>query len=74
MENLDARVASLEDWRKQVGPMLQQLAEDQAYRRRWRDERNRTRAVWTRRVTWTVGVASGLAVVAASLAELVHLL
>lgn len=53
--------------------MLRQLADDQAYRKRWREQRNKDRAIWARRATWFVGICSGFAVVAASVAELVHL-
>lgn len=57
-----------------VEPMLRQLAQDQFYRRRWLEERDKSRAKWARYIGWTIASLSGIAVVAASAAELVHLL
>jgi rhamnogalacturonyl hydrolase YesR len=54
--------------------MLKQLADDQAYRHRWQQERNSSRARWRRSVSWTVAVIGGAIVATASIVSLVHAL
>ena len=48
MEELERRLATLErevsiicDWKEAVAPMLHKLADDQAYRARWAEERGK---------------------------------
>jgi len=67
------RLELLEGWQTSVAPMLKQLAEDQAYRARWMQERSSRNARFRRNVAWIVAAVSGLVVAAASVVQLVHL-
>jgi hypothetical protein len=74
MEGLDARVSALETWRQLNEPMLKQLAEDQAYRARWREERAKRWSRWQRGFAFAFSAVGALAVVAAAVVQLSHLL
>jgi hypothetical protein len=71
---LAERIRKLEQWQEQMGPMLDKLAEDQAYRARWQQERTSSRARWRRSVGWTITAIGGLVVAASAVVTLVHAL
>jgi type VI protein secretion system component VasF len=73
VEPLDARIETLEKWRKKVAPMLRQLAQDQEYRARWNTERARRWSRWQRRAAFVFASLGATAVVADALVGLVHL-
>lgn len=64
----------LEAWRKEVGPMLRQLQEDQAYRARWKEERSKKWSRWQRGIVAVTGILGAGAVVVAAIIQLAHLL
>lgn len=73
MEDLSAVVSELVAWKESVAPMLHQLAEDQAYRARWREERAKKWTRVQRRAAAAFAAAGAVAVVAASVVQLTHL-
>ena len=80
MEELERRLATLErevsiicDWKEAVAPMLHKLADDQAYRARWAEERGKRWARWQRGAAWAAGILGSVAVVAAAVVQLAHL-
>jgi hypothetical protein len=70
---LEERVIDLERKWELYEPMFSRLAEDQAYRARYREERNKSWAKWQRWSLFTFSAAGALAVVAAAISELVRL-
>jgi hypothetical protein len=80
VETLDRQVAGLrrevselKKWRDSVSPMLNRLADDQAYRARWVEERGKRWARWQRGTAWAGGILGAVAVFAAAVAQLAHL-